>query len=184
MNLGAVIDIARTMRRHGMAVEDVLANPAIPAEFREEVRAALMPPVLLVDPAIADGGRGWHNRLKPEDWYYWSRLRSFLLGKKEWPVDAVDSIEDWSLRVLSRLPDPKKPQFLCRGLVVGYVQSGKTANFTAVAARAADTGYRLIIVLSGIHNELRRQTQDRLDQELTGNAPEDVLSVGRPDHSR
>jgi hypothetical protein len=57
-------------------------------------------------------------------------------------------------------------EYQCRGLVVGYVQSGKTANFTAVAARAADVGYRLIIVLSGIHDSLRNQTQKRLNQEL------------------
>lgn len=182
MNLGAAIDIARTMRRHGMPVDEVLANSAIPVEFRAEVRAALLPTVL-VDPsvALADAGRDWIARLKPEDWYYWSRLRGYLLGKKEWDVATVDSIDEWSLRVLGRLPDPRSAEFLSRGLVVGYVQSGKTANFTAVAARAVDAGYRLIIVLSGIHNELRRQTQDRLDQELTGNAPNDVLSVERPD---
>lgn len=52
--------------------------------------------------------------------------------------------------------------------MVGYVQSGKTANFTAVAARAADVGYRLIIVLSGIHDSLRNQTQKRLNEELVG----------------
>ncbi|WP_205743348.1 Z1 domain-containing protein [Geobacter sp. FeAm09] len=49
---------------------------------------------------------------------------------------------------------------------MGYVQSGKTANFTALAARASDVGYRLIIVLSGIHDSLREQTQKRLNKEL------------------
>ena len=53
-----------------------------------------------------------------------------------------------------------------RGLVVGYVQSGKTANYTAVMAKAADAGYRLFIVLSGLHNNLRRQTQVRLTSDL------------------
>src|SRR5690606_3539761 len=50
--------------------------------------------------------------------------------------------------------------------VVGYVQSGKTTNFTAVMAKAADRGYKLFIVLAGIHNGLRRQTQARLVQQL------------------
>jgi hypothetical protein len=58
--------------------------------------------------------------------------------------------------------------FQGRGLVVGYVQSGKTANYTAVAARAVDAGYRIVIVLSGIHDSLRNQTQRRLERELTG----------------
>ncbi|SET90520.1 Z1 domain-containing protein, partial [Variovorax sp. OV084] len=55
-----------------------------------------------------------------------------------------------------------------RGLVMGYVQSGKTANFTGVVARAADAGYRLIIVLAGTWNILRNQTQRRFDKELIG----------------
>src|SRR6185369_3684224 len=67
------------------------------------------------------------------------------------------------------MPDPISTYpFQGRGLVVGYVQSGKTANYTAVAARAADAGYRLVIVLSGIHESLRAQTQHRLEKELTG----------------
>ncbi|MEI7560272.1 MAG: Z1 domain-containing protein [Actinomycetes bacterium] len=53
-----------------------------------------------------------------------------------------------------------------RGLVIGYVQSGKTQNFTAVMAKAADSGYRLVIILSGLHNALRDQTQERLDEQL------------------
>ena len=61
-----------------------------------------------------------------------------------------------------------KKQFISKGLVVGYVQSGKTANFTALISKAADAGFRLIIVLAGIHDILRLQTQLRLDKELTG----------------
>ncbi|MCK6529689.1 Z1 domain-containing protein [Myxococcota bacterium] len=71
-----------------------------------------------------------------------------------------------SLRIISKTTPIGRPEFQCRGLVVGYVQSGKTANYTAVAARAADVGYRLIIVLSGIHDSLRNQTQRRVEREL------------------
>jgi hypothetical protein len=71
--------------------------------------------------------------------------------------------------VLQKLPDPLlDAPFQGRGLVVGYVQSGKTANYTAVAARAVDAGYRMVIVLSGIHDALRSQTQVRLERELIG----------------
>src|SRR5439155_6123792 len=58
----------------------------------------------------------------------------------------------------------------CRrhGLVVGYIQSGKTANMAALMAKAADAGYKIIIVFAGILNTLRQQTQLRFDQELTG----------------
>jgi len=86
----------------------------------------------------------------------------------KWKPHQIASVAEESLRIISKTTPVGRPEFQCRGLVVGYVQSGKTANFTAVAARAADVGYRLIIVLSGIHDSLRNQTQRRLDQELAG----------------
>jgi Z1 domain len=55
-----------------------------------------------------------------------------------------------------------------RGLVVGLVQSGKTANYTGLICKAIDAGYQLVIVLAGVHNSLRSQTQGRLDEEILG----------------
>src|SRR5690606_34702509 len=68
--------------------------------------------------------------------------------------------------VVSRLSPPGLAQIDTRGLVVGYVQSGKTANFTAVISKAADVNYRMFVVLSGLTNSLRNQTQARLEAEL------------------
>ncbi|WP_336081352.1 Z1 domain-containing protein [Nocardia sp. SSK8] len=71
--------------------------------------------------------------------------------------------------MVERLADPTAlTAYQAKGLVVGYVQSGKTANFTGVVAKAIDAGYRLVIVLSGTLNLLRAQTQRRLDMELVG----------------
>jgi hypothetical protein len=90
-----------------------------------------------------------------------------LLGRAGWPKDpAIDSLDAASTRITSLLSHPREKAFSSRGLVVGYVQSGKTTNFTAVMAKAADRGYKLFIVLAGIHNGLRRQTQARLVQQL------------------
>lgn len=112
----------------------------------------------------------WTDRLSTESWQYWKRLESLLRSDPKWELPQVDSVSAESLRVLQYLPDPKaSARFQGRGLVVGYVQSGKTANYTAVAARAVDAGYRMVIVLSGIHDSLRNQTQNRLERELTGN---------------
>ncbi|WP_329554683.1 Z1 domain-containing protein [Streptomyces sp. NBC_00696] len=83
-----------------------------------------------------------------------------------WPQPAIEYLDDSSTRVVSLLNHPKERSFSTRGLVVGYVQSGKTTNFTSVMAKAADRGYKLFIVLAGIHNGLRRQTQARLVQQL------------------
>src|ERR1700735_2465689 len=79
---------------------------------------------------------------------------------------AVPSLDGTSTNVVGLLDDPHSPKIDTRGLVLGYVPSGKTANFTATIAKAADAGYRLFIVLSGVHNALRRQTQLRLDEQL------------------
>ncbi|NIK58245.1 Z1 domain-containing protein [Kribbella shirazensis] len=83
-----------------------------------------------------------------------------------WNDSAVESLDAASTKVVSLLSHPKEREFSTRGLVVGYVQSGKTTNFTAVMAKAADRGYKLFIVLAGVHNGLRRQTQARLVQQL------------------
>ncbi|MFF4436785.1 Z1 domain-containing protein [Streptomyces sp. NPDC001621] len=90
-----------------------------------------------------------------------------LLRNDGWPDEpAIRNLDDSSTRVVSLLNHPKEKAFSTRGLVVGYVQSGKTTNFTSVIAKAADRGYKLFIVLAGIHNGLRRQTQARLVQQL------------------
>lgn len=81
--------------------------------------------------------------------------------------DALRQVDETSSKIVANLSNPAVAQRdSCRGLVLGYVQSGKTTNFTAVIAKAADAGYRLFIVLSGIHNSLRQQTQDRLSEQL------------------
>jgi len=100
------------------------------------------------------------------NWTNWSRHEACLHAQPKWKPHQIASVAEESLRIISKTTPIGRPQFQCRGLVVGYVQSGKTANFTAVAARAADVGYRLIIVLSGIHDSLRNQTQRRLNREL------------------
>ncbi|MFJ1746051.1 Z1 domain-containing protein [Streptomyces sp. NPDC088116] len=100
--------------------------------------------------------------------WYWPAYRR-LLSEKGWPESAVASLDAASDRVVERLADPTAENvYQSKGLVVGYVQSGKTANFTGVIAKAVDAGYRLVIVLGGTLNLLRAQTQRRLDMELVG----------------
>jgi len=106
----------------------------------------------------ATGGRSW----------YWPAYTN-LLESKGWDAAAVTALGEASDRVIERLANPSDAEaYQAKGLVVGYVQSGKTANFTAVIAKAVDAGYRLVIVLGGTLNLLRAQTQRRLDMELVG----------------
>ncbi|KXO90511.1 Z1 domain-containing protein [Tsukamurella pseudospumae] len=100
--------------------------------------------------------------------FYWPHYEQ-LLEKKGWSPEAIASLNDASDSVVARLSDPTREEaYQAKGLVVGYVQSGKTANFTGVVAKSIDAGYRLVIVLGGTLNMLRGQTQRRLDMELVG----------------
>lgn len=101
--------------------------------------------------------------------FYRDAYANYLRTRKNWTEDQIMRLEESTRLVTERLSDPESPAiFPVRGLVVGYVQSGKTANFTGVVARAADAGYRLIVVLAGTLNILRDQTQRRIDRELIG----------------
>jgi len=116
-----------------------------------------------------------------EAWYpgprevdtFWPSLRKHLLEHptRPWSSEEVDELDRQSGSVLASCQSPWKEKSDGRGLVVGYVQSGKTTNFTAVMAKAADTGFRLFIVLSGTTRSLRRQTQKRLEEQLQGPNP-------------
>ncbi|MEU8847798.1 Z1 domain-containing protein [Streptomyces sp. NPDC048564] len=100
--------------------------------------------------------------------FYWKSYEGKLRAKG-WSDAAIASLDEASQAVIERLSDPEQPAARqAKGLVVGYVQSGKTANFTGVTAKAIDAGYRLVIVLGGTLNLLRAQTQRRLDMELIG----------------
>lgn len=96
----------------------------------------------------------------------WGKLRKVLLAKG-WAKEHISDLDHESNAVVSNLCAPNSVPQAVKGLVLGYVQSGKTANFSAVTAKATDEGYRLIIVLSGMYNNLRSQTEARLQSELT-----------------
>jgi hypothetical protein len=102
--------------------------------------------------------------------HYWDCYRDYLLSKGQLGVNAINEIDNVTNQILSKLVDPRnsKDVWAKRGLVMGSVQSGKTGNYTGLIAKAIDAGYKFIIVLSGIHNDLRAQTQLRINDELLG----------------
>jgi hypothetical protein len=145
--------------------------------YKESFSDAVLVPISRVhDPRLHEE---WYREwLKDNDEshgsFQWHRLRDYigneltksLGGKKSGRI--VKSIDSATGLIMRSLPNPRRKDFDYKGLVLGYVQSGKTANFTALIAKAVDAGYKIIIVLAGIHNNLRKQTQIRLDRELTG----------------
>ncbi|MCY4542134.1 MAG: Z1 domain-containing protein [Rhodobacteraceae bacterium] len=102
------------------------------------------------------------------DWHYWNRYR-ILLEAKGFTRQVLASIDNDTDRVLGYLENPKKNgPWERRGMVMGHVQSGKTGNYIGVVTKAADAGYRVIIVIAGVQNRLRSQTQERLDEAFVG----------------
>jgi hypothetical protein len=105
----------------------------------------------------------WYSGPRQDD-VVWPTLKSRLL--QELPETAVEGVDAASSKVIGLGSPPGKESISTRGLVLGYVQSGKTTNFMSVVAKAADVGYRLIIVLTGTTENLRTQTQDRINDYL------------------
>jgi len=118
---------------------------------------------------ISDEFEPWYiDERRAAHEFYWRAYVKHLMDSG-WDPDAISKLDVATTRVVERLSDPTRPQaYQSKGLVVGYVQSGKTANFTGVLAKSIDAGYRLVIVLTGTIDLLRKQTQRRLDMELVG----------------
>jgi hypothetical protein len=176
---------ARSMLDLGHSVDFIIGCKIIPQELEQFVRTAILNEEnFLLTPAriiVADPKRrNWLQEVDRRSWYYWPELRQFLLSAKGMELPALRSLDDTSDKILGLLCDPKTTKFDIRGLVLGYVQSGKTSNYTALIAKAADSGYRLIIVLSGIDNALRLQTNSRLKRELVGFTDSRPKSIRMP----
>jgi hypothetical protein len=166
---GESIEQAAVSLAEGFKLDMTQLNPIVESIRREGTRNRLLDsPPGVYRRLVADEAKvaGWYTG--PEDMDdFWPQLRAKLeLGSMR---DAVDDINAASTKVVANLADPNIHNLKKRGLVVGYVQAGKTANYTAVVAKAADAGYQLFIVLSGLHNNLRRQTQVRLSNDLVDN---------------
>lgn len=110
-------------------------------------------------------------------WSYWDRYRQYLGTRKSWPFNVIKSLDEASDVIVDLAGDPRQEEgFLRKGLVIGDVQSGKTATYTAILNKAVDAGYKVCIVLTGMLEDLRRQTQSRLDAEFAGRSSFDTLN--------
>ena len=102
-------------------------------------------------------------------WDFWHRYELYLEQEKGLPQAIISRLDSLSDRILENLEDPKRRgAWDRRGMVVGQVQSGKTANYTGLICKAVDAGYKLVVILAGTHNSLRSQTQLRLDEGFLG----------------
>jgi hypothetical protein len=165
----AVIHVLTTAQ--GMTVDDAIAMAAVPMRLQDQLRIYLRGPVEIRRPDVLVDGRETIEFCAPltGSQPYMMALRNYLIDARRRDRVVVENIEATSLELVQRLPRPDAAdRYAHRGLVVGYIQSGKTASMASLIARAADQGYRLFIVLAGLYKDLREQTQRRLDQEITG----------------
>lgn len=102
------------------------------------------------------------------EFFFWNRYKRYLEMEKHWSPEVTRTLGEVSDEILDLCGDPQSASFRIKGLVLGDIQSGKTANYTAICNKAADAGYRVIIILAGMQEDLRRQTQERLDMEFSG----------------
>jgi hypothetical protein len=127
---------------------------------------------------IAEDHVSWYYSEKPEiSPYYWERYEKFLIKEENWTPKVTGSLDRVTDKIMDFMGNPKlEGVWKRRGLVMGDVQSGKTSTYTALSCKAADAGYKLIILLTGTLENLRRQTQERLDAGFVGRESSGLLS--------
>jgi hypothetical protein len=161
------------------AARDLIAPLADPGQidrviekWRQEVQAPreLVDPFTMTDPDTLPDA--WYRGPQDGEDRFWPLAVDSMrrAGLEQPDIDAVDRATS---RILSLTQPPGGGAVDSRGLVLGHVQSGKTTNFTGLIAKAADVGYRMVIVLTGVAENLRVQTQWRLNEALVAPAPND-----------
>lgn len=112
----------------------------------------------------------WLKQVKSKiKWQNWDRYREFLRRSEDRTEEALNGLDEITDLLLDRMENPKSEQrFHSKGLLMGDVQAGKTSTYTALCHKAIDAGYRIILILTGFTNTLRRQTQLRINSDLMG----------------
>ena len=178
------------------------ARPACPDVTDEEAEQLAIEFEEIHDVRMTDGAALQDPEFEPWldaarsgiDFYYWDRYGR-LMSERGLSSQVLGGLGNVTDRILGLLENPEKlGRWDRRGMVMGHVQSGKTANYIGVISKAADAGYRVIIIIAGLQNKLRDQTQRRVDEGFVGfssmstggsNLPKrNVTGVGRYDSRR
>lgn len=173
----AIFDEKVEILRQSMA----LLYPVKDEEFAEIKRKLKANIVVQMDLGVLIKDRQQHlpwlsARRESLDFFFWNRYKTYLEQVKHWNPRVTGNLGRVSDEIVDYLGDPKSDtSFQRRGLVLGDVQSGKTANYTAICNKVADAGYRVIIILAGTMENLRQQTQERLDAEFSGRMSQYLL---------
>lgn len=151
-----------------------LQFPGEKAQIEDIYRNLMTDYVVYADePKVLEDNRDhqeWLSNAKSDiEWNFWKRYKKYLTKDIRLPHAVIDNLDNTTDEILRRLESPKrKGQWDRRGMVVGNVQSGKTSNYIGLINKAVDAGYKVIIVLAGLNNDLRSQTQKRTDAGFLG----------------
>lgn len=117
-----------------------------------------------------DGHKKWFLSRKSQlKMSYWERYKKYLLSDKGFSSKVVNTMDDVLDTLTDLLGDPSRNiAYKRRGLIIGDVQSGKTANYTGLICKAVDSGYKVVVLLTGTIEKLRQQTQARIDEGFVG----------------
>lgn len=168
--------VAAIASMHFKSKADEIDQPGAVAELIRRFSHWISTDATLSD---INGHVDWLNAARKKDWRYWHRLSRYL--ERSLAADVVDALDVSTDEILGLLEDPaREGHWDRRGLVVGHVQSGKTSSYSALICKAADAGYKIIIVLAGLHNNLRSQTQIRLEEAFLGYETSPNRDPGKP----
>jgi hypothetical protein len=169
------VDLRQKMSIPSGAIADILKKDPfrLPADDLEAIRRQLEFMFSVRQEAgssIKSDYAPWlGDRKKRIDFYYWTRLRQYYLGDDVLPPNVVSQLDNVTDEVLDYCGNPDDEGLWSRrGMVMGHVQSGKTTNYASLISKAADSGYKIIILLAGLTNSLRQQTQERMDEAFIG----------------
>ena len=116
--------------------------------------------------------RDWYTNTSIKDDFFWARYKGYLLNNTTMSPRSINLLDNETLPdIMNCLGNPNETfegQRFRRGLIIGDVQSGKTATYTGLICKAADAGYKVVILLAGITESLRQQTQERIDEGIVG----------------
>ncbi|WP_214072640.1 Z1 domain-containing protein [Mucilaginibacter sp. dw_454] len=149
----------------GENIDDLLNRIALEVTF-ERINKVNVPDYQIFD-SISLTDR-WADQRPSQEGDFWESYKTFL-SDKEIAQPTIKKLDLLTNDILNRLGNPLQGgSWDKRGMIVGDVQSGKTSNYIGLINKAADAGYRIIIVLSGLYETLRKQTQQRIDEGFTG----------------
>lgn len=191
LKLNVVAEVHSSGNFSGIEVEDlteIIKKHATPLQINlteEVLNEALLMVRMEIDviggkTAVSIDGetehKKWYSRELLKKGGFWDRFYKYINSpEKRLPTPVIKQLDEDTDEIVGRLGDPNQlDAFKRRGMVFGDVQAGKTMNYSAVINKACDAGYKVIIVLSGVTESLRSQTQERLDYDFVG----EISTVG------